>query len=251
MACGDPPYIGFNWRYAQERGDDKMRLQVSVIRRVRPLKFGYLHQCVECGQFWVLDDQENFIERVRDDLESILFEWDATPLPISKEHLCTLSAIGGTGGDRYGNGRERIEIPCAITVRDAAVNDPAVLWITKKPPLADYPKMSLFRDVASVTPTDYALSLDVRRRTLLAHEVGMGYAPTLVESSSGEKFILNWSPCLFFHDGIKGREIHLSEERSEGEKSIPLANIIDTIDPEVVHFFADWFPGAEELNRAQ
>lgn len=235
--CADPPYTAFDWQYAHERGDEKMRALVSVIKRVRPLEFGFLHQCAECKQYWVLDDQECLIERVPDDREQILFEWDSTPLPLTWEQLQVLDGIGGTGQDHYGNGRDRIEIPCAVVSEDGTVVDPAILWVTKRPPIVEYLKrVALFSGIATVSTTDYALPFQVRERALFAHEVSMGLTPTAVESSAGETFVLNGSPSLFFHKGIKGKDIRLSDSRVRFGRSIPLVNSLEI---DAVHLFAD------------
>ncbi len=247
-ACGDPPYTSFNWQHAQQRGDDKMRALVSMITRVRPLKFGFLHQCSACRRYWVLDEDQHLIDRVPPDREDLLFEWDSAQLKLTPEQIQVFETVGGTGPDQYGNGRERIEIPCAVELDNGTLFDPAVLWVTKKPPIIeDLPKVALWQGVKSVRPTDYALPLKVRARTLHAEEVRMGFAPTMVSSRGRHKLVLNGSPCLISHRGIKGKDLRLLRLHFGWGGLVPLA---ESPDIETVHFFADWFSGAETLNKA-
>lgn len=247
--CGDPPYISFNWKYAHEKGDEEMRLMADAIKEVRPMKFGFLHQCLSCSQYWVLDDRKYEIERVPKDREAILFQWDSVNLPLGSDQLRVLEEIGGTGADHYGNGRERIEIPCAVERQDGVLFDPAILWVTKKPPIVGYlPHVALWQNVKTVLPTDYALPFEVREHALHADEVSMGFAPTLVSANNEEILVLNWSPSLIFHGGIKGKDLRLSESHVRFGKSVPFAQSPDI---GTVHFFADWFPGAEKLNKAR
>jgi hypothetical protein len=247
--CDDPPYLSLNVRHAREHGDTKAREFVRTIERVRPIKHGHLCQCPLCDQQWVLDETESVIERVPRGREQIVQEWDSEQLPIAEDQLAILEQIGGTGADRYGNGRERIEIPCAVTLEDGTVHDPAIVWITKKPPIQDhFPDVRLFDHVRAVAPTEYALPLDVRLLTLAAHEIRMGFAPTAVQGPAGQEYVLNWSRSLFSYRGVKGNCIRPASDNLQFNESTP---IVPPIEMTTVHFYADWFPRAERLDRGE
>lgn len=126
--------------------------------------------------------------------------------------------------------------------------DPAVVWIIDRPPVgvpAD--RVMLYRGVDAVGPSRYALPLDVRRATVSASEVSMGFAPTRVVATNGTPFVLHWATSVFNQDNITGSEIRLSAKPFRKDEPITIAKTDFT---HAACFFADWFDGAEDMTSA-
>jgi hypothetical protein len=247
--CDDPPYIAFNWQYAQENKDHALYALFSQLEPGKSLKFGHLYACRLCGLNWFLDDACSTMTRVPDDQRDILNEWNESQLPIEQEHLRVLDTIGGTA-PKYWMGRDGvIAIPCAILTLSGERINPAVVWITRRPPVSVFTsRVRLYRNISAVEPSRFALPMDVRRATVLAGEVRMGFSPTRVVAANGTPFILHWATSLFNQNGITGSEIHQSSKPFRMDESITIAEADLT---HATYFFADWFEGAEKLNKAQ
>jgi len=222
---------------------------LDQLKPVKSLKFGHLYACRLCGLNWVLEDDRYAMTRVPNDRRDILEEWNENPLFIEEEHLRVLEAIGGTF-PKYWMGHDGvIAIPCAISTRSGERIDPAVVWITKRPPIDDFiRRVKLYQRIGAVEPSRFALPIDVRCATVLAPEIRMGFAPTRVVATNGMPFVLHWATSLFDQEGITGSEIRLSAKPFRMEESITIAEADFTL---AAYFFADWFAGAENLNRVQ
>ncbi len=247
--CDDPPHTAFNWEYARRNRTHKLHALFEQLRPVQTLKFGHLYVCQICGLNWVLEEDHYAMTRVPGDRLEILKEWNESQLPIDQEPRRVLEAIGGTA-PKYWMGHDRvIAIPCAISTDSGERVDPALVWITKRPPIDGFiRRVRLFRKIRTVEPSDFALPIDVRWATLIAPEIRMGFAPTRVVATNGTPFVLHWATSLFNQDGVTGREVRLSAEPFEKDESIPIAET-DMI--HATYFFADWFEGAENLSKPQ
>jgi len=197
----------------------------------------------------VLDDDRYAMTRVPLDRLDILNEWNENQLSIEQEQLRVLDAIGGTT-PKYWIGHDGvIAIPCAISTHSGECIDPAVVWVTKRPPIDDFiSRIRLYQNISAVEPSRFALPLDVRRATVLAREIQMGFAPTRVVAVNGTPFVLHWATSLLDQDGITGKEIRLSAKPYRRDEPVTIAEADFT---HTTYFFADWFEGAEKLNKAQ
>ncbi len=247
--CDSPPRIAFNWQYAQENESSELNALFNNLKPVKRLKFGHLYSCQLCGLNWLLEDSQYAMARVPNDRMNILNEWDSKKLSINQEQLHVLDSIGGTE-PRYWMGRDEvIMIPCAISTCAGVRIDPALIWITKRPPIDAFTsRIRLYQDIGVVEPSRYALPMEVRRATFLAPEISMGFSPTRVVAKDGTPFVLHWATSLFNQDGITGSEITLSKKPFRREESVKIAEA-DTA--HATYFFADWFEGAEKLNKVQ
>ena len=247
--CDDPPYAAFNWKYAQENRGHAFHALFDQLKQVKSLKFGHLYACQLCGLNWFLDDARSTMTRVPHDQRDILNEWNENQLSIEQEQLRVLDAIGGTT-PKYWIGHDGvIAIPCAISTHSGECIDPAVVWVTKRPPIDDFiSRIRLYQNISAVEPSRFALPLDVRRATVLAREIQMGFAPTRVVAVNGTPFVLHWATSLLDQDGITGKEIRLSAKPYRRDEPVTIAEADFT---HTTYFFADWFEGAEKLNKAQ
>jgi hypothetical protein len=247
--CDDPPRIAFNWQYAQDHRGHELHALRDQLKQVKSMKFGYLYACQLCGANWVLEDDRYAMTRVPDERRDILNEWNEKSLSIEPEHLRVLDAIGGTA-PRYWMGHDGvIVIPCAISMRSGERMDPAIVWVTKRPPIDVFAaRIRLYQNVDAVEPSRFALPIDVRCATILAPEVRMGFSPTRVVATNGTPFVLHWATSLLHQHGVAGSEIRLSAKPFSMDESVTIAEADFT---HAAYFLADWFKGAENLNKAQ
>jgi len=247
--CDDPPHIAFNWQYAQQNTNHNLHVLASHLKQVKVLKFGQLFACRLCGSQWVLDDGLQTATRVPSERLNILQAWNEQRLVIPSEQLRALDAIGGTAPNFWMGRSGVIQIPCAITLLTGERIDPALVWITKRPPIDMFTsRLMLFQPVDKVEPSPFALPLNVRRVTVTAPEISMGFSPTRVEALDGRPFVLHWATSLFDRDGVKGSEIRLSAKGCTRGDPAPVAEADSTYATYVV---ADWFEGAERLDKTR
>ena len=247
--CDDLPRIAFSWHYAQEDRGRELHALRDQLKQVKSLKFGHLYACQLCGLNWFLDDACSTMTRVPNDQRDILNEWNENKLYIEQEQLRVLDTIGGTAPNYWMGHDGVIAIPCAISMRSGEHIDPAVVWITRRPPVGVFTsRIRLYQNISAVEPSRFALPMDVRCATVFAGEVSMGFAPTRVVATNGTPFILHWATSLFNQNGITGTEIRLSAKPFRRDESVTIAEADLT---HATYFFADWFEGAEYLNKAQ
>lgn len=247
--CDNPPSISFSWQYAREHRDHHLNTLFNQLKYVKPLKFGTLYSCRLCGLNWVLDDGGVAARRVPAERLNILNEWNENKLAIEDKHIHVLDAIGGTAQKHWIGNDLIISIPCAISTTSGERIDPAIIWITKRPPIDDFTtRIRLYRNIEASQPSRFALPLAVRHATINAPEVSMGFSPTRVEANNGTPFILHWSTSLFNQDGITGSDIRLSRKSFRADEDITIAKA--DMD-HATYFIADWFEGAEKLDKAR
>ena len=242
--CDADRITSFNWAYAARHPLGKLAALRRHLDTEIDLKWGTLLRCPTCAQAWYLDGDGGVASRVPRSGEPLLRAWSEARVTLSAGHLAALERIRAAGEDKYGNGRGYLHFPCAIRWRDGSASDPAILVVTKFPPLGDgFPGARLFDPSATILDSDYALPLDVRRATRRADEQRMGLAPTPVAGPDGRVLLLNWSADVFDREGVKGKDVRLCS-KSWGMESLP--PIVSRPDA-VVFAFADWFDGAERL----
>ena len=243
--CDKIAYISIGWKYALDGTYPEPAAIARNLEHRQSLKFGNLYQCRNCDLYWFLDDDDLNMHRVTPDKTESLFTWAGCELRPTAAQIKRFQEIGATGPDQYGNGRGEITIPGAIETVNGQLHDPALILITKMPPIADWQHQTLLgTDVDTISKSDFALPLDVRLATLSADELLMGYAPTRVQAIDGRNFILNWSPNFFASGQLKGCDISLSSVAFQEGSETPL---IDADPQQVTYVYYDWFPGCESL----
>jgi hypothetical protein len=106
----------------------------------------------------------------------------------------------------------------------------------------------LYQNIGVVEPSRFALPMDVRRATVFAPEIRMGFAPTRVVATNGKPFVLHWATSLLYQAGVTGSEIRLSAKTFRIDESVTIAEADSSL---ATYFFVDWFEGAENLNKAR
>lgn len=245
--CGAPDgYINMDWAAARTGTNPETAAIAEHIEYVRELKFGQLHRCRVCGEWWYLNDARSTIERVRPERRAIVRAWDGCRTAPSPEVFAALDRIGATEADQYGNGRGELKVPCRIAWAGESTDDPCVFVITKRPPIDDwFARCKLFRPDARVLPSKFALPAEVRLQTLRAEEIRMLYAPTVVVADSGQRLIINWSANVLHHSDVVGSRVRLATDADA--KYDPSLPIVSEPFDETTYVFCDWFDGCRAL----
>jgi hypothetical protein len=245
QVCTQKPYISFNWQYAKEEKDKALARLASHLQPIRPLKFGHLYQCPVSQNYWFLNDDSSSMYSVPPDKVELLWQWDRHPLVLTTTQIQVLSEIGATETDKYGNGKGEIKIPCRIHRSQNETYDPAIVLITKLPPLKQWQKrIRLGNSNDLIVSSDLALPLSVRRATFNADEINMGFAPTLVKSSDNQYFVLSWAKQIFSYGQLKGKDISLSERPFRRGDNFPIIN--EDVE-QITFFYYDWFEDCDQL----
>jgi len=244
-ACDRKRYTSFNWKFARSGNDFDLSIIVAQLTHIKSLKFGDLYQCKMCHGNWYLDADGLTMERVPKERIELLHAWDGIRIVPSTETINVLRHIGGTESDRYGNGKGSIRFPCSIETLNRESSDLALVSITKEPPIADWQKAVLLgSDVRAITPSSLALPLDVRVATHNAHEVSMGFAPTVIQSRDGQRFVVNWANYFFLHGSTIGSDISRAIDEFDHHDCLPVVG--QPLD-QIVYVYFDWFDDCERL----
>lgn len=210
----------FNWRLAKVGGIKELAGYASGLNIVRKLKFGEHYSCIQCNTNWFLNENNVLMEIIPSSRMDLVEEWNGRELVPSKQIVAELKRIGATPPDVHGNMAEFVQVPCKCLTKDGRVIDFCVVTFQMKPPIDDHYENVIFIDeVADVSESEYALSPKVRKASSDAREARMGFAPTLVQSKRGKRFVLNWTTNFFEMSGIKGKDIVLA--RGTLSKSMP------------------------------
>jgi hypothetical protein len=164
-------------------------------------------------------------------------ESDTTTLNAS-----TIDALAKIGGVvNYGN--DCITIPCSIRNISGAQHEKAVILVSKQPPYFFWYEPLIIHwanEIDTITPSPFALPLDVRKASSNKREVSMGFAPVGIVDKQGKEYTLPYKSDFFDSNGVKGNEISLSCREKKWKKTVlPL--------PAQDFYFADWFAGCDEI----
>lgn len=218
--------------------------------REKPLRLGTLYRCSACKTPWFIDAFEKLAWPIQKRRLSLFERWCEGPLLATVEQLAVLKRIGAPLQGRHEYPR-RIEIPCRVRTRDGTVIDPAVIRFQDHPPIEVWPaklKLSLVDEVASIAPSDHALSLELRNACRQADDVSGGHMmafPTRAVNRSGNtRVILDGCVNVLHRPGLLGSELVLERDQNPASKAEgPLGEPHEHI----TYFIGDWIPKLEAL----
>jgi hypothetical protein len=243
--CDQKPYIRFNWKYANEGRNQELARFMSHLQPIRPLKFGYLYQCPASQNYWFLDDDHSFMHSVPSDKVELLWQWDRMSLSFTSTQIEVLSKIGATGSDGYRDGKGEIRVPCTIRRVQDEFYDPALVIVTKLPPIQRWQKRVLIGNKTDViAQSELALPLSLRIATHNATEISMGFAPTLVKSSDNQYFVLSGPKQIISYGQLKGKDLSLSAKRFRRGDNFPILE--EDID-QITFCYYDWYQDCHKL----
>ncbi len=240
-SCGGP-YSAFNPKFAQ--ASKPLAALLQSLRAERALKSGTLFRCTVCNGPWYRSSTEDWLERVPTGAETLLLEWGAHPLELTPEHAALLRAIGATEADLMGNQRGLFRFPCSVTLASREVFDPAILLVTKQPPISSSRLPAfLYSPALEIRASRFALPRSVRAATSEAEEEQAGFSPTAV-AAEATIFLLNGARDVLCHPTVDASQLRVLRPRPADSAYAQLPS--DCTTPRA-YVYADWFPEIEAL----
>jgi hypothetical protein len=235
--CDARPLTAFSWSYAESSDDSQLAKLRRRLRETDSLKSGWLYRCPTCEQAWYLDVAKSVATRVPREREELLRAWSSRRYEIAIDHHDVLRSIGGVEGDRRGNDRGYLRIPCGIEWTDGTTSDPCLIVVTSHPPISEtMRRVRLFDAVGHVEPSGFALPRTVRCATRKAEERRMGFAPTAIETPSGRVVLLDWLADVFEHEGVVGSQVRLARRWPDAGDQTP---VVSEPRDRITYVFAD------------
>lgn len=238
-ACGAGATVSFNWAYAQERGNSEDVERIAPFIQWRSLRRGSLYRCNVCDEAWHLDGAEQTITHVHSLRLPLVLEWDQQPIALAKEVEVQLERIGPTPPDVYGNWGDKRVTPCKVITTEGEEVDPAMVCVQLDAPVQDYLKTRLGSEIARVSNSSFALPLEVRLETSRAHEMRMGFSPSLIEMPDGKRFVLNGMTSFMDEPGYDAATARVTKGNYFTERPSPSF----PQNPAITYFIVDGEPG--------
>lgn len=166
--------------------------------------------------------------------------WNAAPISLPPRLAAMVDEIGPTPPDIYGNGRERRVTPCAVQTNSGEVFERAMICVQPDAPVEDWMQARLGSEIAEIRPSQDALPLEVRRASSRAHEMRMGFYPSLIEMPDKRRFVLNGMTSFMVVDGYDARAARSVDGSYFREDPPP--SFVET-PRDLVYFIVDGEPG--------
>jgi hypothetical protein len=238
--------VRFNWKLSLETPEGEYGRYTRTLFEKKALKAGRLFECPTCQRSWYLEGSWEMMCLVPEDKLSLVEEWGSAPLNLPPELMAKAGDIGATPSHQLSGEKNYAEVPCKVLTRQGDWIDKCLLAFKLSPPMEEYfLPARLFKDVADIQPSDYALPLEVRSASSLSAQVRPGRATTDVETAEGRRFLLNWTVNFFDRDGVQGKDLRLAAGKPKrGKGRVALA-----AEPlkEITFFFGDWSENLREL----
>jgi hypothetical protein len=170
----------------------------------------------------------------------LVLAWDRASITLSPDVSSKLEEIGPTPPDVYGNGAERRVTPCAVETSSGEVFELAMICVQPDAPVQAHLNFRLGSDIARVTESSFTLPLDVRRASSQAHEMRMGFYPSLIQMPDGRKFVINGMTSFLSVDGYSAKDARTASGSYFQEQPPP--SFVET-PKTIVYFIVDGEPG--------
>ena len=242
--CQAGSTISFNWQYALKNSKSDLPKNKELYVNPQKLKTGTLFQCKNCSSYWYLDADEQFMNVVHEDKLDVIRAWSEKSLTLTEDQKKALGDIGVTPPDLYSNGSKFKETPCKVKTKTGELFEYAIVTIQSHAPFEEWREYRLASEIEKISSSLYALPLEVRLATTQADEIRMGFAPTLVELSNGQRTILNWTTNFLKINGVETSDTKVCKE-SINASDMPA---IYKSTEKVVYFVAD--PINDESNAS-
>ena len=240
QACGAGASLWFSWRHAHERRSPEDLRSISLFAYWRALRRGKLYKCSLCDEVWHLDEDAKRMTHVGSERLPLVLDWnrEASALPAAMSDV--VRRIGPTPPDVYGNGSEHRVTPCAVTTHLGEYFDKALICVQRDAPVEDGLRLHLGSEIAEIAESPFALPLSVREASSRAHEVRMGFSPTLIEMPDGRRFVMNGTTHFFVAPGYAASDARAVAGSYFSEPIPP--SLVETHN-DVIYFVVDGDPG--------
>lgn len=246
-ACGAGAAISFNWAFAHERGSPEDAERIAPFTSWKSLRRGWLYRCSVCHEVWHLDGGGQTMTYVSSARLPLVLEWDREPIKLTEDLEARLDQIGPTPPDVYGNWSDRRVTPCKVITTAGEQVDPAMICVQLDAPVQDYMHFRLGSEVADIGDSELALPLDVRLASSRAHEMRMGFSPSLIQMPDGKRFVLNGMTSFMAEPGYDAADACIAEGSYFAENPPPPF----LHSPDITYFVVDGEPGwvSEQSSR--
>lgn len=211
-SCDGTNFINFNWEFAVTGNVPELAKYPKYLVPSEKLKNGSLWKCQVCENWWYLNETQNQMNAVPKERQGLLVRWNSLPLEPLIDMVKTLSEIGATPPDIYGNGQGEIRVPCRVITKSNETYDCAWICFAQGPPLDLWPsKTFLLDEVLRIEPSPFALPKEIRVATADAEEVRMCFSPTMIEAPDRKLICLNGTNDFFVDSRYKPDEMKLAQ----------------------------------------
>ncbi|MCH1923962.1 hypothetical protein L9G74_05385 [Shewanella sp. C32] len=207
--CHAGKLLTVNWRIMHEQAkDSEYGIMLANLHHERALKAGDIYCCQHCNERWYLDSKQRMLAHISADKLPLVSAWHDQALTLSAEQYQLLAAIENCNTlDR----RQAHAIPCQVTTKDGTVYPFAEVVIQRDAPVEDYRDYQLASEIAAISASPYALPKAVRHECGWAQEIRMGFAPTLLLLSNGERVTVNGISTFINLEGVDASKTQVSE----------------------------------------
>lgn len=177
----------------------------TYIKFKEELISGKLYQCTKCKVNWFNPNTSQNIYALTDKTFDLLKKWNEK-VNIPRDEI--LKKLKNIGTDKFYNPicnkTYLYGIPCSVYTKEKKI-EKAIFTFNDTPPIkSSYENIIFPEDIIKVEPSEFAMSLFLRKLTHTAMEVQMGVAPTIVEDKNGKLYGINYAANFFQIDTIKG-----------------------------------------------
>lgn len=185
----DSSYLGENFTVNKKLRDNKTKIL----------------KCNTCDSLFLKHD--TLIDRLNDRKIDLLTRWNKSEQIIEAKFIGLLKEIGIIEG-----WYETILIPCKVQTKTNEILDFCLLVFTELPPFQEiyfknYENVFMINEIADIYKSEYSLPLSIRKLTRNQREAGMGFTPTVLESSDDKLFCLNGSNDFFKYGNVNPNEL--------------------------------------------
>jgi hypothetical protein len=206
----------------------------------KALRRGTLFRCRECDAVWHLDGYAEWMTSVSSERLPLVLDWNREPIVLSPATCDVIERIGPTPPDLYGNGKEQRVTPCAVTTRSGQRYGRAMICVQRDAPVQDFMRFRLGSEIAEIYESPFALPRAVREASSRAHEMRMGFYPTLIETLDGKRFVLNGMTSFMATEGYAASDARAVDGSYFSEDPAP--SVVETPN-DVIWFIVDGDPG--------
>jgi hypothetical protein len=200
-ACGAGASVWFNWQYANERQSPEDLSRIANYAHWRELRRGKLYHCRICKEVWHLDGGAELLTHVKSERLPLILDWDRLETALPPSLSAIIERIGPTPPDVYGNEKERRVTPCKVVSRSGEVFETAMICVQLDAPIQEHMRFRLGSEIAEISESAFALPRSVREASSQAHEIRMGFSPSLMEMPDGKRYVMNGMTSFMVEQG--------------------------------------------------
>jgi hypothetical protein len=163
----------------------------------------------------------------------LVLDWDLEKTAMPSDISEIVERIGPTPPDLYGNEKTRRVTPCKVATRSGEVFETAMICVQLDAPDQDDRLFRLGSEIGEVSPSAFALPREVREASSRAHEMRMGFYPTLIEMRDGKRFVMNGMTSFMVEQGYAASDALVIDGNYFSEDPAP--KVVGT-PPNLVYF---------------